>query len=214
MPSAPDQTRYAAGVFTGNGSGRELDSDHDAMRFEGTDFSGAHAEGHTFIECSLVGATLDDVRLDGSRWSECSWEGVHGVSVSLPEASLVETTLDGCRLGAVSAWASTWRDVTVTGGKIDFLNLRGARLKKVAFVDCVITSLDLQETTVDGLTFQGCTLLEPEFGRGRYVDLDLSGAQLRAPRGLSGLRGAALSRLQVIDLADLLAAELGIRVVD
>ena len=31
-----------------------------------------------------------------------------------------------CRLAAVSAWGSTWRDVTVRGGKIDFLNLRGA----------------------------------------------------------------------------------------
>ncbi len=214
MLSAADQTRYAADVFAGNGPGRTTESDHDALRFEGTDFSGAHAEGHTFIECSLVGATLDEVRLDGSRWSECAWEGVHGVSVSIPEASLVETTIDGCRLAAVSAWASTWRDVTVTGGKIDFLNLRGARLKTVAFVDCVITSLDLQETTVDGLSFKGCTLLEPEFGRGRYADLDLSGAVLRSPRGLAGLRGASLSRLQVIDLADLLAAELGIRVIE
>ncbi|MEO6999162.1 MAG: pentapeptide repeat-containing protein [Terracoccus sp.] len=214
MLSAAEQTRFAEPVFSGNGAGRDTGDDHDAVRFEGTDFTGAHAEGHCFIECSLVGATLDGTRLDGSRWSECTWEGVHGVSVSLPEASLIETALDGCRLAAVSAWASTWRDVRVTGGKIDFLNLRGARLKTVAFVDCVITSLDLQEATVDGLTFQGCTLVEPEFGRGRYAGLDLSGAVLRDPRGLAGLRGASLSRLQVIDLADQLAAELGIRVVE
>lgn len=208
MPHAPDQIRYESAVFD------PLDSDHDGVRFEGTDFTGAHAEGHRFIESALVGATLDDVRLDGSRWAECTWERVRGTSVSLPETSLIETQLDGCRLAAVSAWGSHWRDVTVTGGKIDFLNLRGASLKHVAFVDVIIDSLDLQEATVEGLSFVGCTLREPEFDRGRYTDLDLSGATLQAPRGLSSLRGAILSRVQVIDLADQLAAELGIAVAD
>ena len=184
------------------------------MRFEGTDFTGAHAEGHSFLECSLVGGTLDEAHLEGSRWSESEWQRVAGVGLSLVEASLVETTMEGCRLAAVSAWGSTWRDVTVRGGKVDFLNLRGARLKDVAFVDCVVVELDLQEATVEGLSFEGCTLVSPTFGRGRYAALDLSGATLRSPVGLAALRGATMSRAQVIDLADALAAELGIAVAD
>lgn len=87
-----DHQKYGATAFDAR------DDDHDSVRFEGTDFSGAHAEGHRFIESALVEATLDDVRLDGSRWSECTWERVRGTSVSLPEASLIETRLDGCRL--------------------------------------------------------------------------------------------------------------------
>lgn len=190
------------------------DGDHDGVLFDGTDFGGAHAEGATFLECSLVAARLDEAHLEESRWSECRWERVHGVALSLSEATLVETSLEGCRLAAVSAWGSTWRDVVVTGGKIDFLNLRGARLKDVAFVDVVIVELDLQEATVDGLTFEGCTLVEPRFGRGRYARLDLSGARVRSPHGLADLRGATMSRPQVIDLAEHLAAELGITVRD
>lgn len=208
MPSAADQTVFRDAVFS------TRDEHHDAVRFEGTDFTGAHAEGHSFLECSVVGGTLDDAHLEGSRWSESEWQRVGGVSVSLVEASLVETTIEGCRLAAVSAWGSSWRDVTVRGGKVDFLNLRGARLKDVAFVDCVVVDLDLQEATVDGITFEGCTLVQPAFGRGRYARLDLSGATLRAPVGLAGMRGATLSRPQVIDLADAFAAELGIDVRD
>ena len=203
-----DQTVHPDAVFTGR------DQHHDAVRFESTDFTAAHAEGHTFLECSLVGVALDDAHLEGSRWSECEWHRVQGVGVLLPEASLGDVLVDGCRLAAVSAWGSSWRDVTVQGGKVDFLNLRGARLKDVAFVDCVVVDLDLQEAAVDGLTFEGCTLVEPTFGRGTYSGLDLSGATLRSPRGLAGLRGAVLSRGQVIDLADAFAAELGITVVD
>jgi uncharacterized protein YjbI with pentapeptide repeats len=208
MPSAADQTLFRDALFT------TRDPHQDAVRFEGTDFGGAHAEGFSFLECSLLDARLDDAHLEGSRWSECTWERAQGVGVSLVEASLVETTLDGCRLGAVSAHGGVWRDVMVRGGKVDFLNLRGANLKDVAFVDCVVVELDLSEATVDGMTFEGCTLLEPTFGRGKYAGLDLSEAQLRAPHGLAGLRGATLSRPQVIDLADALAAELGITVSD
>ena len=80
--------------------------------------------------------------------------------------------------------------------------------------DTFVVELDLQEATVDGLTFEGCTLVAPTFGRGRYAALDLSGATLRSPVGLAGLKGATLSRSQVIDLADALALELGIVVVD
>ena len=208
MPSAADQTVFHDAVFS------TRDQNHDAVRFEGADFTGAHAEGHSFLECSLLGGLLDEAHLEGSRWSECEWQRVAGVGLSLVEASLVETTLEGCRLAAVSAWGSTWRDVTVRGGKVDFLNLRGARLKDVAFVDCVVVELDLQEATVDGLSFDGCTLVSPTFGRGRYAALDLSGATLRSPVGLAALRGATMSRTQVIDLAEALAAELGISVVD
>ena len=149
MPSAADQTLFGEAVFT------TRDQHHDAVRFEGTDFTGAHAEGHSFLECSLLGGTLDEAHLEGSRWSESEWQRVAGVGLSLVEASLVETTMEGCRLAAVSAWGSTWRDVTVRGGKVDFLNLRGARLKDVAFVDCVVVELDLQEATVDGLYLRG-----------------------------------------------------------
>ncbi|WP_343987180.1 pentapeptide repeat-containing protein [Terrabacter terrae] len=208
MPSAADQTPFGDARFA------TRDQHHDAVRFEGTDFTGAHAEGHTFLECALVGATLDDAHLEGSRWSECEWERVGGVGLTLAEASLADLTVEGCRLAAVSAWGSTWRDVTVRGGKVDFLNLRGARLKDVVFVDCVVVELDLQEATVDGLSFEGCTLQQATFGRGRYAGLDLSGATLRSPVGLAGLKGATLSRGQVIDLADAFAAELGITVAD
>jgi uncharacterized protein YjbI with pentapeptide repeats len=208
MPSAADQTSFRDAVFA------TRDPHQDAVRFEGTDFTAARAGGFGFLECSLVDVCVDDAHLESSRWSECEWDRVHGVGISLHGASLVETTLDGCRLGAVSAWSSTWRDVTVQGGKIDFLNLRGARLKDVTFLDCVVVELDLQEATVDGLTFEGCTLVEPSFGRGSYKRLDLSGATLRAPHGLAGLKGATLSRPQVIDLADALAAELGIVIAD
>ena len=212
MPPPADQTVFAHDVLTGGADGPG--SGFDLVRFDGTDLSGGHFEGTSFLECALVGCILDDVHLESSRWSECTWERVGGVGVVLAQASLTDVTIDGCRLAAVSAWGSTWRDVTVRGGKIDFLNLRGAALKDVQFVDCVVSELDLGEATLAGVSFDGCTLVEPEFSRGSYAAVDLSGATLRSPRGVASLRGATVSRVQLIELAEHLAGELGIRVAD
>lgn len=208
MPSASTQRPFPSPVF----EGRDLDLDE--LRFEGTDFTGAHAEGMSFLDCVLVGCDVTEAAFDESRWSDCTWERVHGVGFSLVGASVIDTSIEQCRLAAVSAWGSTWRGVTVRGGKIDFLNLRGARVKDVAFEDCVVVELDLQEAQCEGVSFSGCTLVEPAFGRGRYQGLDLSGAELRSPQGVAGLKGATVSRAQLIDLAEHLALELGLHVAD
>lgn len=208
MTQIPDQRPFPDAAFEGQ------DLDLDGYRFEATDFTGAHAEGRTFLECTLVGCDLSESVLQSSRWSECVWERVVGAGISLAEASLQDVRIEQSRLGAVSAWGSHWRGVTVRGGKIDFLNLRGARLKDVAFLDCVVVELDLQEATVESVRFDGCRLVEPQFGRGRYKELDLTGAELVSPRGVAGLRGARVSRLQLLDLGPALAAEAGIDVAD
>ncbi|MDN5794360.1 MAG: pentapeptide repeat-containing protein [Intrasporangium sp.] len=202
----PDQRPFPHPSFAGQ------DLDLDGYRFDATDFTHAHAQGRTFLECTLVACDLGEAVFRGSRWSQCAWERVHGAGISLVEASLHDIVIDQCRLGAVSAWGSQWRGVTVRGGKIDFLNLRGAKLKNVMFEDCLISELDLQEATVDAVRFDGCRLVEPQFGRGRYTGLDLTGAELVSPQGVAGLRGARVSRLQLLDLGPVLALEAGIEV--
>lgn len=208
MPEPSEQRPFPYAAFEGP------DFDLDGFRFSSTDFAGAHAEGRTFLECTLVDCDLTDAALHSTRWSDCVWDRVQGVGVALPDATLQEVTIEQSRLAAVSAWGSHWRGVTVRGGKVDFLNLRGATLRDVTFEDCVVIELDLQEATVEGLRFPGCTLIEPEFGRGRYRQLDLRGAQLRGPRGAAGLRGALVTSLQLLDLAAPLALEAGIEVTD
>jgi hypothetical protein len=84
----------------------------------------------------------------------------------------------------------------------------------VTFQDCTVIELDLQEASVEAVRFDGCRLVEPQFGRGRYKALDLTGAELVSPHGVTGLRGARVSRLQLLDLGPALAAEAGIEVAD
>ena len=78
------------------------------------------------------------------------------------------------------------------GCEIDSLDLRGAELEAVTFID----------SRVDELNVAGSTLSA----------VDLSGARLRTLVGVESLRGAIIGHSQLVDLAPLLAAQLGLEV--
>lgn len=189
-------------------------SEPDGIEFIGTDFTDVHADGSRFLDCTFQGCKLSGATFHEARFVECQVRSAHGVRLSFDAAVLADTTFVDCRWGVVSAGGSQWRDVTVTGGKIDFLNLRGAQLNRVGFRDVVITDLDLGEASLDTVTFDGCTLERPEFGRATLARVDLRGASVREPSGIGSLKGATMSRTQVLELAEWFATELGVRVED
>lgn len=185
---------------------------YDELRFTGDDLLQAQVAGARFLDCVLDGTDLTEARLDGSRWTECDLRRVRGVGVQLSDAAVLDCRIDEPRLGAVAAYGSTWRRVTVRGGKVDFLNLRGATLREVRFVDCVLVEPDFGGATLTDVTFEGCTLTGPQWSGATLSTVDLSGARLVGPLGLTSLRGATISRSQLLDLADAFADQLGVRV--
>lgn len=187
---------------------------YDELRFTGADLVGADAGQARFLDCELDGADLTEGRFEGSRWTECRLERVRGVGAQLADASLLDSRLTEPRLGAVAAYGSSWRRVQVLGGKIDFLNLRGATLREVTFEDCVLVEPDFADATLTDVSFEGCTLTAPQWSQASLTRVDLSGSRLVAPLGLTSLRGATISRVQLVELADAFADQLGIRVRD
>ena len=104
--------------------------------------------------------------------------------------------------------------MTVRGGKVDYLNLRAATLREVRFEDCLLLEPDFAEANMTDVTFDGCVLTSAQWSKATLSGVDLSHARLAAPLGLTSLRGATISRGQLIELADAFADQLGIRVAD
>jgi len=102
--------------------------------------------------------------------------------------------------------------VIVRGGKIEFLNLRGASLREVQFEDCVLIEPDVGDATLKDVTFSGCTLVGAQFHGAKLTAVDLSDARLLEPQGLTSIGGATISRLQLLELVDAFADQLGITV--
>ena len=119
---------------------------------------------------------------------------MHGAGVDLAETAWQDCTVRGARLGAVQLYGAELRRVRFEGCKVEFLNLRGARLTDVEFVDCQLVEPDFAEATLTRVRFDGGRLLTADFGRAKLKDVDLSTAAVTAPRGVSGLAGAKISR--------------------
>ncbi|HEX2705030.1 MAG TPA: pentapeptide repeat-containing protein [Candidatus Lustribacter sp.] len=190
----------------------EPDADLDGETLTGS-WVGARAERATLHECRVEDGDLTGLRAAHSRWIGCTWTRVHGTDLDLSGSVWSEFTITDARLGAVALYGAQLRSGLVSGGKVDFLNLRGAALADVSFEGAVLTEPDFAEARLTRVSFEGCRLVAPDFSRVVAKDLDLTGARIEAPVGLASLRGATVSRLQLFDFAADLAAQLGIRVV-
>ncbi len=62
------------------------------------------------------------------------------------------------------------------------------------------------------MTFSGCTLVGAQLHGAKLTAVDLSDARFLEPQGLTSIGGATISRVQLLELADAFADQLGITV--
>ena len=90
-----------------------------------------------------------------------------------------------------------------------------ATLRDVHFVGCKLDHVDFSGATLTNVTFPDSILQDVTFERATLNKVDLSAAaSLHLEGGHDGLRGATISRLQLLDLAPAFAALLGVKLTD
>lgn len=174
-------------------------------------------------ELVLAGAKLDGVHFAGLVADETDLKGARLSEVHLEQANLPvvraarsqwrDVQVTG-RLGSVEAYETQWRSVHFVGCKLSFVNLRGAELLDVAFTDCIIDELDLVGAAANRVRLSQTRVAHLNVRQAKLRDVDLRGATLEVIEGLTDLRGATISSLQLTLLAPLLADELGLSVED
>lgn len=195
------------------GGGLEPDGDYDGLEFTEADFAGQDGRGARFMDCALTGCALDETRLHHARVLDSVLTGIRGVGTDLAESTLRDVELVDARLGGAQLHGAVLERVLVRGGKIDYLNLRTARLKDVVFQGCVLVEPDFGGARLERVEFVDCELKGVDLSAATLKDVDLRGAaSLEIARGVDRLAGAVISPAQLVDLAAVLAAEMGIRV--
>lgn len=195
------------------GQGLEPDGDYDGLEFQDGDFAGQDGGGARFMDCALTGCALDETRLHRARFLDSVLSGPRGVGTNLAESTLRDVEVRDARLGGVQLHGSVLERVLIRGGKIDYANFRTARLKDVVFEGCVLVEPDFGGARLERVEFVDCTLTGVDFSAATLTDVDLRGVlSLDIARGVDRLAGAVISPGQLLDLAPVLAAELGIRV--
>jgi uncharacterized protein YjbI with pentapeptide repeats len=195
-----------------DGERLEAGGDHVAVDFVDLDFGGQDAPDSRFLECRLQRCGLDGASLRRARIADSLLSEVNGATVDFADSTWRDSQMWGGRLGAVTLIGATWTGIRVRGSHLGFLNLAGAHIQDVTFEGCEIGSLDVRGAELQSVAFEDCRVDELDVAGATLSKVDLSGARLRTLVGVESLRGAIISHEQLVDLAPLLAAQVGLEV--
>lgn len=186
----------------------------EGFAFEGVDLAGRELESSTFSECLFKDVTAHDAGLRLASFVDCRFVRLSAPSLPAPRSRWRGVEIEASRLGSAELFDAELSGVLVTGCKLGYVNLRGATLQDVKFVDCVIDELDLGGATATRVGFDGAQIDALDVTGAVLEHVDLRGARLHRVAGVDGLRGATVSSVQAVELAEVLAARLGIDVRD
>jgi len=170
------------------------------------------------------GVTLDSVRLGDCDLSESRMEHlriVHGelggcnlANLQARGATFANVAIERSRLTGIDLAEAALSDVTIRDCRVDLASFRAARLERVTFADCVLAQTDFLDARLDSVRFHGCNLSEADLRGARLRTCELRRNDLTGLQGVESLRGAALEWSDILDMAGVWAAALGIEVLD
>ena len=204
---------FAAVLATHEG-GLASAEQYECAHFDGLTFEGGDAGGSGFVECAFTQVSVQDAKLRRARFSDVLLRDVRLIATSLAETGWADVTFDSCVAAGVEAFAARLRRVTLRGCKLDSVNFRDAQLTDVTFENCVLKDVDFAGAALTRTAFPGCRLSGTDFSRVTLDKVDLRGAELGIIIDPPALRGAIVTTAQLLDMAPLLAASLGIVVED
>lgn len=181
---------------------RKLDlSERDAhdiriveSRLEDVEASSAH----------MPGATIRDVVV-----TRGSWAGANARS-----SRLERVQFEGARLTGLAAQSASLTDVAFVDCRIDLASFRFAELRNVHFDDCRLEEADFYEAKLTSVLFTGCDLTRISLAGATFERSELRDCRLDAVGNPERLRGVRMSLPDVVQAADVLAAAVGIEIVD
>jgi uncharacterized protein YjbI with pentapeptide repeats len=188
----------------------EVEIDHALV--DGADFAGATrliADGSRLDAVKLLGSALDKMEL-----TDVVGIRLEAAALQTYKANLLRVSLSDCRLTGVEFAEARFEDCVLRNLKLDEAGFRFAHFKRVRFENCVLRQADFSGATFDHVTFTGCDLEGANFASANCQRMDMTTEDLTQVKGLIGLKGTTISTVQLMQLAPILAVELGFRVED
>jgi uncharacterized protein YjbI with pentapeptide repeats len=204
LPDLPEETQLAR-VTTLAGPGRLI------SRFE---------LAQSVMRAFDIGGTrLIDGRVRSLRADSSQAKGLNVRSVDFTRCDIgtlrwsggviSRTRFDGCKLLAARFENVTLDHVVFSNCRLDYAALSQVRAKgPVLFTGCSLREAEFHGCDLTRALFDQCDLSATDFGPGSYRGCDLRGNDLAAIRGAHHLKRAVVDRVQMIQLAEALAAEL------
>jgi uncharacterized protein YjbI with pentapeptide repeats len=182
----------------------------EGERYSDADLTDYDLSGTTFMECEFDAVTLTEAQLRGARFVDTLLTASFAPTLRAGRSSWRDVMIQSPRWGSAELFDGDLNSVHLRGGKIDYLNLRSARLTNVLIEDCQIGELDLGGVRADRVAIRNCRIGTLDLTRATCVNVDLRGSEFSAVNGLEGLRGVTVDGDQLAELAPVLAAHIGL----
>jgi uncharacterized protein YjbI with pentapeptide repeats len=152
------------------------------------------------------GARLEKLRVDSVEFTGCELS-----SLRWSDSKVTRAVFRDCKLMGAMLEDLTLDNVLFENCKLDYSTLTRVRAAgPVTFSLCSLRETTLAGTDLSGALFDGCDLRQAEFDGGKNRGLDLRGNDLSQLRGLASLKQTIIDRMQTLQLAQALAAELDV----
>ncbi|MDQ0767824.1 uncharacterized protein YjbI with pentapeptide repeats [Pseudarthrobacter defluvii] len=186
-------------------------------RYENVQFSRAAVDGldlggAVFTECRFDASSFHEAQLRGASFRDCILAEAYAPVFLGARSAWREVEFRNPRLGSAELYETGWQSVRIEGGKVDFLNLRGAKLSDVLISGCIINELDLGAASATRVKLEDCTVGSLDLTGAKLKDFDVRSTEFRKISGLGNLSGLVIDEHQLSLLAPLIAAHLGVKV--
>lgn len=192
--------------------GGDRDIDIEDAFVNGADFGGA-----TRFEAN--GSRLEGVLLASAQIAKCEMTDIEcrkleAAALSAPGANLLRVCVMDSRCTGAEFGDGLFKDCVFKNVKFDQAGFRFVRFERVVFENCVLRQADFSNAKLTNVIFSGCDFEGCNFASAMCKDVDVSGQDITLVKSILGLKGATISPEQLIQLAPLLASELGFAVKD
>lgn len=199
-----------------NASGQDLfgnESVHNVL-VESSVVNLPKSKATSLNESKLVKTEFNSGLYDHLQMMDVVFESCTLAGVRLPGFSAHRLVFRDCRLSGVQIYEANLHDVVFEDCKLDISNFRNTKFKNVAFVRCNLENADFMSADFTQTNLEGCSLVGADFSQSKAKSLDLRGSDLNSVKGLLSLKNATINQVQLIGLAPMLAAEIGLVVED
>ncbi|HSX06405.1 MAG TPA: pentapeptide repeat-containing protein [Candidatus Saccharimonadia bacterium] len=162
--------------------------------------------------CRLESVVLTGAMLDKFELTDSQCVKLEAAALRTNKANLLRVTFTDCRLTGAEFADAHIEDCTFKNVKFDEAGFRFASFKRVRFENCILHRADFSNAKFEQVTFMGRGLTETIFMSATCKNVDVTTEDLTDVKGVLGLKGATISEAQLLQLAPLLAAELGFQI--
>jgi uncharacterized protein YjbI with pentapeptide repeats len=171
-----------------------------------------HAAGVKLDSAGLFDVDVSSSRLDGLRLVDDALERCNLANVQARRAAATRVRIEASRMTGVTLVDATLHDVTVRDCRVDLASFSHSRLQRVSFENCVLVQSDFLDSRLESVRFEHCDLSRADFRGARMQRCELRGNNLAGLQGVSNLKGAAMEWPDIVEMAGILASEIGIDV--